>query len=246
MPTSVDYVQARAQGRRPRDLPAGPLQPAPVERGGETFPSPPTRINPLGTDDRGRDVLARLLYGFRFSIAYALGVWVLTYVVGVSLGLIMGFFGGWIDFIGQRVVEVMSSLPQFFLLIILISIFEPSLGLLIGISALFGWISISYYVRGEALRLRKLEFVEAAHAIGLPPWKVVMKHVLPNALSPIITFSPFTIAAGISGLAALDYLGFGLAAPTPSWGELLNQAHKYFTIGLVARALPVARSFREP
>jgi microcin C transport system permease protein len=123
----------------------------------------------------------------------------------------------------------MSSVPQFFLLIILVSIFEPSMYLLIAISALFGWIGISYYCRAEGLRLRNREFIEAARAIGQPTWKILIKHVLPNSLTPIITFSPFAIAAGITGLAALDYLGFGLAPPTPSWGELLNQAKKNFT-----------------
>ncbi|MBY0469599.1 ABC transporter permease subunit [bacterium] len=193
------------------------------------FPGPPSSENILGTDDRGRDVFARLLYGFRISFGYALGTWLMTYLIGAVLGLSMGYFGGSVDFIGQRLVEVLNSVPQFFLLIILISIFEPSLVLLILITSTFGWIPISYYIRAEGLRLRKLEFVEAARALGLPKWKIILKHVLPNALTPIVTFSPFAIAAGITGLAALDYLGFGLAPPTPSWGELLNQAKKHFT-----------------
>lgn len=195
----------------------------------DSYPSRPTLQNPMGTDDRGRDVFARLLYGFRISFFYAIGVWAITYVIGVSVGLSMGFFGGRVDFVGQRMVEVLSSIPQFFLLIILVSIFDPSMWLLVGISAAFGWISISYYLRAEGLKLRRLEFVEGARAMGLPTWKILLKHVLPNALTPIITFSPFAIAAGITGLAALDYLGFGLAPPTPSWGELLNQAKKNFT-----------------
>jgi microcin C transport system permease protein len=195
----------------------------------ERYPSPPSFANPLGTDDRGRDVFARLLYGFRISIFYALGVWAITFAVGIALGMIMGFFGGRVDFVGQRLTEILSSVPQFFLLIILISIFTPNLWLLIAISSLFGWIHISYYMRAEALKIRKLEYVEAARALGEPTWKLLFKHVLPNALTPIVTFSPFTIAAGITGLAALDYLGFGLTPPTPSWGELLNQAKKYFT-----------------
>jgi microcin C transport system permease protein len=196
----------------------------------ESYPSPPTWENPLGTDDRGRDVFTRLLYGFRISFIYAVGTWLLTYFIGVSLGLLMGFIGGKVDFLGQRLIEVMHSIPTLFLLIILISIFEPGLILLIGITAIFGWIPISTYVRAEGLKLRKLEFVEAARAIGQPRWKIIFRHVLPNALTPIITFSPFAIAAGISGLASLDFLGFGLTPPTPSWGELLKQAHKHFTI----------------
>lgn len=195
----------------------------------KVVPSPPTIENPFGTDDRGRDVFARLLYGFRYSFIYALGVWAITFVIGSSLGLFMGFLGGRVDLVGQRLVEVLSSVPQFFLLIILVSIFEPSLKLLVAISSMFGWIAISYYMRAEALKIRKLEYIEAARAIGLTQSQVIFKHVLPNALTPLITFSPFAIAAGVTGLAALDYLGFGLAPPTPSWGELLNQAKKYFT-----------------
>jgi microcin C transport system permease protein len=193
------------------------------------YPGPPTLQNPLGTDDRGRDVFTRLLYGFRISFLYAVGVWIITFMVGITLGLIQGYFGGRVDFAGQRITEVLSSVPQFFLLIILISIFSPNIWLLIGITSVFGWISISYYMRAEALKLRNLEFVEAARGAGQPTYKILIKHVLPNALTPLITFTPFTIAAGITGLAALDYLGFGLTPPTPSWGELLNQAKKYFT-----------------
>ncbi len=193
------------------------------------YPSAPSRVNPLGTDDRGRDVFARLLYGFRLSLLYALGTWVITYALGTMLGLAMGFFGGWVDFLGQRAVEVLSSVPQFFLLILLIAIFEPGMTLLVVVTSAFGWIPISYYIRAEALTLRKREFIEAARAIGVPLWRVLFKHLLPNALTPILTFSPFAIAAGITGLAALDYLGFGLSPPTPSWGELLNQAKKNFT-----------------
>jgi microcin C transport system permease protein len=195
----------------------------------DRYPSPPTLQNPFGTDDRGRDVFARLLYGFRFSIFYALGVWLITFAIGITLGLVMGFFGGRVDFTGQRLTEILSSVPQFFLLIILISIFTPNMWLLIAISSAFGWINISYYMRAEALKIRKLEYVEAARALGEPTWRVLFRHVLPNALTPIVTFSPFAIAAGITGLAALDYLGFGLTPPTPSWGELLNQAKKNFT-----------------
>src|SRR5690606_17258058 len=132
---------------------------------------------------------------------------------------------------GQRVVEVLSTVPQFFLLIIIISIFKPTLWLLVLLSSLFGWISISYYVRGEYLKNRKKEFIEAARALGSGHTRIFFKHLLPNSLSPIITFSPFVIAGNIVALASLDYLGFGLTPPTPSWGELLNQAQKHFTQG---------------
>jgi microcin C transport system permease protein len=197
----------------------------------DSYPSAPSVENWMGTDDRGRDILTRLLYGLRYSISYAVLVWVITFIVGTILGGIMGFFGGRTDFWGQRVVEILSTVPQFFLLIIIISIFKPSLILLVFLSSIFGWISISYYVRGEFLKNRKKEFVEAARAIGSGNIRIFFRHILPNSLSPIITFSPFVIAGNVVGLASLDYLGFGLTPPTPSWGELLNQAQKHFTVG---------------
>ena len=195
-----------------------------------SYPSSPTDTNLFGTDDRGRDVFTRLLYGFKYSISYAVAVWFISLVIGTLLGGTMGYFGGKVDFVGQRIVEVLSTVPQFFLLIILISIFSPSLFMLIVISCVFAWIGISYYVRGEFLKNRNREFVEAARSLGASNFKIIFKHILPNSLTPIITFAPFTIAGEIVGLAALDYLGFGLQVPTPSWGELLAQAQKNYTI----------------
>jgi microcin C transport system permease protein len=196
----------------------------------EGYPSKPTTQNIFGTDDRGRDVFTRVLYGFKYSITYAVSVWFISLVIGTVLGGTMGFFGGMVDFLGQRFVEVLSTVPQFFLLIILVSIFSPSLFLLIVITCLFSWINISYYVRGEFLKNRNKEFVESAHALGASNFKIIFRHILPNSMTPIITFAPFTIASLITGLAALDYLGFGLQVPTPSWGELLAQAQKNYTI----------------
>lgn len=204
----------------------------------DVYPSGPSSDNWMGTDDRGRDILTRLLYGLRYSITFAFLVWILTFVIGTVLGGIMGYFGGRVDFWGQRVVEVLSTVPQFFLLIIIISIFQPTLILLVLLSSLFGWISISYYVRGEYLKNRKKEFVEAAKALGAGHTRIFFRHLLPNSLSPIITFSPFVIAGNITALASLDYLGFGLTPPTPSWGELLNQAQKHFTEGWWLAAYP--------
>jgi microcin C transport system permease protein len=195
-----------------------------------SYPSEPTSANIMGTDDRGRDIFVRLMYGLRYSVIFAVLVWILTFVVGTILGGVMGYFGGRTDFWGQRIVEILSTVPQFFLLIIIISIFKPTL-LLVLISSLFGWISISYYIRGEYLKNRKKEFVEAARALGAGNVRIFFRHLLPNSFSPIITFSPFVIAGNIVSLASLDYLGFGLTPPTPSWGELLNQAQKHFTIG---------------
>lgn len=196
-----------------------------------SYPSEPSAENIMGTDDRGRDIFTRLLYGLRYSIIFSFLVWLLTFVVGTILGGIMGYFGGRTDFWGQRIVEVLSTVPQFFLLIIIIASFKPTLILLVVLSSIFGWIGISYYVRGEFLKNRKKEFVEAARALGAGHFRIFFTHLLPNSLSPIITFSPFVIAGNIVSLASLDYLGFGLTPPTPSWGELLNQAQKHFTVG---------------
>ncbi len=193
------------------------------------YPSPPSAQNILGTDDRGRDVLSRLLYGFRYSITFAVLVWFFSFASGMVIGGLMGYWGGLFDLISQRVVEVLSTVPQFFLLIILVAIFAPSLSLLVLISTIFGWIFISYYVRAEFLKYRKLEFVEAARAMGGSHMRIILKHILPNSLGPVLTFTPFVISGHIVGLASLDFLGFGLPAPTPSWGELLSQAEKYFT-----------------
>lgn len=197
----------------------------------DSYPSPPSTTNWLGTDDRGRDVLSRLLYGFKYSISYAFFVWLLTFIIGTVLGGIMGYAGGRVDFIGQRLVEILSTVPQFFLLIILISIFTPNLIWLVAISSVFGWIPISYYVRGEFLQNRKKEFVEAAKSLGASNFSIIFKHILPNSLTSVITFAPFTISMNIIALASLDYLGFGLEVPTPSWGELLAQAQKHVNDG---------------
>ena len=155
----------------------------------------------------------------------------------------MGYFGGRIDFWGQRLVEILTSVPQFFLLLIIISIFRPNLFWLILVSCLFGWISISYYSRAEFLKNRKLEYVEAAKSIGVKRWKIITRHILPNSLTPLITFTPFVIATNITALASLDYLGFGLEIPTPSWGELLGQAQKNFTIAWWLAVYPALALF---
>ena len=195
----------------------------------ENYPAPPSRYNLMGTDDRGRDVLTRLLYGFRYSIAYAFGVWVLSYIVGTIIGALMGYVGGKADLLGSRAVEIIEMTPQTLLLITVISIFSPSLWMLVLFSFVFDWTGIFHQMRSQFLQLRKRDYVEAARALGSSHWRIVMKHILPNALTPLVTFSPFAIAANISRLSVLDYLGLGLRAPTPSWGELMSQAQKYFT-----------------
>lgn len=196
----------------------------------DTYPSAPSAINLFGTDDRGRDVASRLIYGFRYSIGFGVLVWFFSYFAGIVIGSMMGFAGGWVDLVGQRLVEIFESMPALLVIITLVSIFGASMPLLVGFSVVFGWMMISIYIRAEFLKLRKREFVEAARAQGVSWGRIVFKHILPNALGPIITFSPFTIAASIYSLASLDYLGLGLPAPTPSWGELFQQANNYFTI----------------
>jgi microcin C transport system permease protein len=194
------------------------------------YPAPPSKDNWMGTDDRGRDVLTRLLYGFRYSIGYAFGAWFLAYLIGGFIGSFQGYIGGKADLVGSRLVELLEMTPQLLLLITIISIFEPSLWLLIVFSVLFDWTGIYHHMRAQFLQLRRREYVEAARAIGASHLRIAFKHILPNALVPLVTFSPFAIAANISGLALLDYLGLGLRAPTPSWGELMGQAQKYFNL----------------
>jgi microcin C transport system permease protein len=206
----------------------------------DSYPSPPTSVNIMGTDDRGRDVFTRILYGFKYSILFAVLVWLLTFAIGIVLGGISGFKGGKFDLVFQRIVEILSAIPTFLLTIILIAGFGASMGVLVLISAVFGWMGISLYVRGEFLKNRKKEFVEAAQGMGAGNKRIIFKHILPNSLSPIITLSPFTISGGVMALAQLDYLGFGLPVPTPSWGELLSQAQKNFTIAWWLAAFPGA------
>ena len=194
----------------------------------EKFPSEPSKSHIFGVDVAGRDVFARLLYGTRISFFFALAVWLITFVVGTLVGLLQGFAGGNVDMLGQRLVEIFASTPQFYLLLLLITILSPNLPILILLSSFFGWVSISQYMRGEALRNRNLTFVEAARAMGAKPLRLLTVHILPNSLVPLITFSPFAIVGAIFGLSALDFLGFGVPAPTPSWGELLDQARSNF------------------
>jgi len=195
----------------------------------DSYPAPPSKDNLMGTDDRGRDVLTRLLYGLRYSLIFAVGAWFCAYLVGVIIGSLTGYFGGKVDLIGMRIVEIIQTMPTTLILITIISIFTPNLLVLVLFLAVFDWTKIALYMRGQFLQLRKREYVEAARAIGSSNTRIVFKHILPNAITPIVTFSPFDIALNISTLAFLDYLGLGLRAPTPSWGELLQQAQKYFT-----------------
>jgi microcin C transport system permease protein len=186
-------------------------------------PAPPSAANWLGTDRFGRDMLARLLYGFRVSIWFAIALTVTGTVIGILLGAIQGYFGGRIDLTVQRLIEIWGAVPELYLLIIVASIFEPSLLLLIGLLSLFGWIGLSDYVRAEFLRNRSLEFVKAARALGLSNAQIIRRHVLPNSMTPVITFLPFRMSGAIFALTSLDFLGLGVPSSVPSLGELLKQ-----------------------
>ncbi len=187
-------------------------------------PSPPSRHNWLGTDEQGRDMLARLLYGFRLSMLFGMAVTALVTVLGAAIGAVQGYFGGKVDLFGQRAEEVWRSMPELYLFIIFASIFSRSVGLLLLLLTLFGWMGVSAYMRAEYLRNRNLEYVRAAKALGVPQRRIIFKHILPNALVPIVTLVPFKITAVIMSLTALDFLGLGLPPNAPSLGELLGQA----------------------
>ncbi len=191
------------------------------------FPYKPVRGHWMGVDGAGRDVLARILYGLRTSLTFGLLLAVCSMALGMAAGAIQGYYAGLLDITAQRLIEIWSALPFLYVMILMGAIYGRSFALLLFCYGLFNWIGISYYVRAEFLRLRKSEFVEAARCMGLSSAKIIFKHILPNALIPVITFFPFSLVGAIGALAALDYLGFGLPPPTPSWGELLFQAQQY-------------------
>ena len=186
-------------------------------------PAPPSAQNLLGTDDRGRDVLARLLYGFRLSVMFGLALTAIGTLLGIVMGALQGYFAGRVDITLQRLIEVWSAIPELYLLLILASMFEPSIWVLLVILSLFGWMGLSDYVRAEFLRNRQLEFVQAARALGLPRRSIILRHILPNSLTPVLAFLPFRMSAAIVALASLDFLGLGVSDSSPSLGELLAQ-----------------------
>jgi microcin C transport system permease protein len=200
-----------------------------------TPPNPPSWQHIFGTDDRGRDIFARLTYGFNVSVSFALLVLTASLGIGVSTGAMLGYFGGKLDILGQRAIEIWSSLPFLYTIIIISSIvvpvylpgrnlvLQPSFWLLIFILTAFDWMGITYYVRGEFYREKAKDYVGAAISMGASDRAIIFKQILPNALTPVVSFAPFMLVANISALVALDFLGFGLPAPTPSWGELIDE-----------------------
>ena len=191
------------------------------------FPYGPLGGHLMGLDSSGRDVLVRIVYALRTSLNFGFLLVCSTMVIGILFGAIQGYFGGKVDLLGQRVIEIWESLPFIYILILIGSVYGRSFFMLLVLYGIFNWIGISYYMRAEFFRLRTQPFVESALCMGLPTFKIIFRHILPNGLVPVITFFPFSLVGAIGVLAALDFLGFGLPPPTPSWGELLSQAQEF-------------------
>jgi microcin C transport system permease protein len=209
---------------------------------------PPSPEHLLGTDDLARDVLARLLYGFRISVLFGFTLTILSSVVGIAAGAVQGYFGGWTDLLFQRFLEIWSSMPQLYLLIILASFIQPGFWTLLGIMLLFSWMALVGYVRAEFLRGRNFDYVRAARALGMLDARIMMRHILPNAMTAALTFLPFILAGSVTTLTALDFLGFGLPPGSPSLGDLVLQGKNnlnapwlaltaFFTIALMMSLL---------
>jgi microcin C transport system permease protein len=208
-------------------IPYNPYETDFIEGSYPPFPPSIERSHFLGTDRTGRDIAARLIYGFRISIIFSLILLVFNYAIGISVGSLMGYLGGRFDLFFQRIIEIWNNIPYLYAIIIISSIIIPNFFSLLGIMIFFGWIGITWYMRTAVYREREREYVLAAKALGASTFRIIAKHIIPNTLSVIITFIPFSVAGGITALTALDYLGFGLAPPVPSWGQLLSEASQY-------------------
>ncbi len=211
-------------------LPLIPFNPLETElKEGEYPPTAPsfTSMHYLGTDKTGRDVASRLIYGFRIAILFSLILLFFNYLIGISIGCMMGYIGGKFDLFFQRIIEIWNNIPYLYAIIIISSLLIPNFFSLLGIMIFFGWIGITWYMRTATYKEREREYVLAARALGAGTSRIIIRHILPNTVSVIITFIPFSVAGGITSLTALDYLGFGMPAPTPSWGQLLAEASEY-------------------
>jgi microcin C transport system permease protein len=186
-------------------------------------PAPPSAENWLGTDDQGRDVVARLIYGFRISVLFGLALTLFSSIIGIAAGAVQGYFGGWVDLLFQRFMEIWGGLPILYLLIILASLVEPTFWWLLGLMLLFSWMSLVGVVRAEFLKVRNFEYVKAARALGVKEHVIITRHILPNAIVAALTFLPFILNSSITTLTSLDFLGLGLSLNSPSLGELLAQ-----------------------
>jgi microcin C transport system permease protein len=215
-----------------------------VKEGGYP-PEPPdlSSSHYLGTDIAGRDIASRLIYGFRIAIFFSLILLIINYAVGIALGCMMGYWGGGFDLIFQRIIEIWSNVPILYVIMIIASIITPNFMLLIVIMVLFGWMSMTWYMRTATYKEKSRDYVLAARALGASTPRIIFKHILPNTVSIIVTFVPFSIVSGISALTSLDYLGFGLPAPTPSWGEMLRQGTDNLHAPWIAISVVVALVF---
>jgi microcin C transport system permease protein len=209
---------------------------------------PPSLKHPLGTDDQARDALARVIYGFRISVLFGFTLTVLSSIVGIAAGAVQGYFGGWVDLGFQRFLEVWSSLPTLYLLIILASLIQPTFWILLGLLLLFSWTALVGFVRAEFLRGRNFDYVRAARALGMVDARIMMRHILPNAMTAALTYLPFILAGSVTTLTSLDFLGYGLPPGSPSLGELVLQGKNnlnapwlaftgFFTIALMMALL---------
>jgi len=226
-------------------LPLVPYDPYEIEAiEGEYPPSAPSlkRSHYLGTDKIGRDIVARILYGFRYAMIFALGLLFFNMIIGIFVGSLMGYYGGWFDIILQRLIEILSNIPYLYVIIIIASIVNPSLGILLGISVLFGWMNLTWYARTAAFKNKAQDFIHAAKILGASDSRIILKHMIPNIISLIVTFIPFQVAGGITLLTSLDYLGFGLLPPTPSWGELLAQGTERLDAPWIGISIVIAMS----
>ena len=205
-------------------LPPVPYNPFETDFRDDGFPPyAPSLDHLLGTDTTGRDILARLVYGFRLAIAFAVILLLCNYIIGIAIGCAMGFFGGVFDLLFQRLIEVWSNVPFLYVIMIVASVIVPNFWTLVLVMVIFGWMSMTWYMRTSTYKEKAREYVAAARALGASNARIVFRHIMPNAISIIVTFIPFSVATGVTALTALDYLGFGLPPPTPSWGELLAQ-----------------------
>jgi microcin C transport system permease protein len=193
---------------------------------GANPPSPPSRTHWFGTDDRGRDVFTRIVYGYRLAMTFSLILVILEIILASIIGGIQGFFVGNVDLILQRIIEILSAIPFLYLILIMGAFFGRSFAVLLITYGALSWIGLSYYMRGEFLKLRSFAFVDAARSMGVSSWKIITRHLLPNSLTPLVTFLPFILISAISVLSALDFLGYGIPAPNPSWGELIGQGRE--------------------
>jgi len=204
----------------PRPAPSPPTWLLPVAERGS---GPDVPFNLLGTDDQARDVAARVLYGFRISVLFGFTLTIVSSILGVAAGAVQGFYGGLVDLLFQRFIEIWGGMPQLFLLIILASIIEPNFWILLGFLLLFSWMGLVGVVRAEFLRARNFDYVRAARSLGVPDWRLMVRHILPNAMVATLTFLPFILSGSVTVLASLDFLGFGLPPGSPSLGELVQQ-----------------------